>query len=374
MSATTTPDADPRAPWERFAWVMGAIWLPFLAFPLVAAVRSDHHVLARAAAVAAIAAFAVLYAYAFSAVTRYEDWHDAGRFGLRALGVLVALTVVVALVVGVTATGMTTFLLAFSMFSQPLARSYLLALGWVLVSAAVVAAAGGETSFFVVINVGVAVLTGIVRWIDHQQGGHDRLRRELAVVAERERVARDVHDVIGHSLTVVTVKAELAERLVDADPAAAKAELAQIRSLTREALAEIRATVAGLRVARLGDELAAARSALAGAGIAADVPADPNAVDPQHRLVLAWVLREAVTNVVRHSGARTCTVRLGRDRLEVVDDGVGIDGAAESTGLRGLRERVAAAGGTVTIGPADGGRDRPGAGPDRPGTRVEVRL
>lgn len=186
MSATTTPDADP-APLGAVRLGDGRHLAALPRLPLVAAVRSDHHVLARAAAVAAIAAFAVLYAYAFSAVTRYEDWHDAGRFGLRALGVLVALTVVVALVVGVTATGMTTFLLAFSMFSQPLARSYLLALGWVLVSAAVVAAAGGETSFFVVINVGVAVLTGIVRWIDHQQGGHDRLRRELAVVAERER-------------------------------------------------------------------------------------------------------------------------------------------------------------------------------------------
>lgn len=187
-------------------------------------------------------------------------------------------------------------------------------------------------------------------------------------------MARDVHDVIGHSLTVVTVKAELAERLVDADPAAAKAEpgadpLAHPGGPGGDPRHRRRAARRPPR-----RRLAAARSALAGAGIAADVPADPNAVDPQHRLVLAWVLREAVTNVVRHSGARTCTVRLGRDRLEVVDDGVGIDGAAESTGLRGLRERVAAAGGTVTIGPADGGRDRPGAGPDRPGTRVEVRL
>ena len=93
------------------------------------------------------------------------------------------------------------------------------------------------------------------------------MSRELALVAERERVARDVHDVLGHSLTVVTVKAELAERLVDLDPERAKAELAEIQTLSRQALAEIRATVGGLRAARLGDELASARTALAGAGI-----------------------------------------------------------------------------------------------------------
>src|SRR5690606_543184 len=125
---------------------------------------------------------------------------------------------------------------------------------------------------------------------------------------ERERVARDVHDVLGHSLTVVSVKAELAERLVDVDPARARAELVEIQSLTREALAEIRATVSGLRVARLGDELVAARTALTGAGIEADLPENPDVVDPRHRIVVAWVLREAVTNVVRHSGATRCTV------------------------------------------------------------------
>lgn len=148
---------------------------------------------------------------------------------------------------------------------------------------------------------------------------------------------------------MLTVKAELAARLVDADPAQAKAELAQIQSLTREALGEIRATVAGLRVMRLGDELSASREALRSAGIEADMPEDGEVVDPRHRLLFAWSLREATTNVVRHSGARRCRVELETRGMRVIDDGHGINGAAEGNGLRGLRERVEQMGGRATF-------------------------
>ena len=110
-------------------------------------------------------------------------------------------------------------------------------------------------------------MTAAIRLMTDRGQEYEAMSRELALVAERERVARDVHDVLGHSLTVVTVKAELAERLVDLDPERAKAELAEIQALSRQALAEIRATVGGLRLARLDDELASARTALVGAGI-----------------------------------------------------------------------------------------------------------
>ncbi|GAA4418673.1 sensor histidine kinase [Georgenia halophila] len=369
MSRQTSPDADrtrdDRSPWERFTWVMGAVWLAFLAFPVAAAVESDQHPAWRAVAVAAIVTFAAIYIYGFVSLSRHRSWAETGRFGRKVLACLSLLTALTVFVVGVQALGMVTFLLAFTMFSHARRVAYSMAAGWVVLTAAVLLLTDrmGDLWFFLVINVGVGLFTGLVRWIDDQQGRHERLSRELDVVAERERVARDVHDVLGHSLTVITVRSELAERLVDADPEAAKAELVQIRSVTREALAEIRATVAGLRVARLGDELDAARDALSGAGIEADVPESPDAVDPQHRLVLAWVLREAVTNVVRHSRGSHCRVRLGPASLEVIDDGVGLDGALESSGLRGVRERVAAAGGTLSLGPAVDGR----------GTQLEVR-
>ena len=141
-------------------------------------------------------------------------------------------------------------------------------------------------------------------------------------------------------------------------------ELAQIQSLTREALAELRATVAGLRVARLSDELTAAHAALADAGVSAQMPADASVVDPRHRIVLAWVLREAATNVVRHSGATHCTVDLGSSTLTVTDDGRGCSDLVEGNGLRGVRERVTSAGGALSIG----------AGPDGRGTIVRVEL
>ena len=372
---TPTSQPPPQSPWQRFGWLMGVIWLVFLAFPLIAAVTAPVHLVWRVVAVAAVLTFGALYAYGFMRVMR-PGVSDPGQVAMKFLLAMVAMFVVTGLIAGVDSLGMTVFLLTFGVFHQPLRWGVLLAVGWVALTVVVLALTGTFAShgFFLAILAGVGVMTGIVRWLDDRQGAHDRLATELNLVAERERVARDVHDVLGHSLTVITVKSELAERLVDADPDAAKAELAQIRSLTREALAEIRATVAGLRVARLADELASAREALTAARIAAEVPTAADVVDPRHRLVLAWVLREAVTNVVRHSGASRCVVELSARSLVVVDDGVGPGDvvtastgertrtAADGTGLRGVAERVKSAGATLEITTAEGG-----------GTRLEVR-
>ena len=195
----------------------------------------------------------------------------------------------------------------------------------------------------------------------------EEMQRTLAVAAERDRVARDVHDVLGHSLTVVSLKADLAERLVDRDPERAKAEIAAIRSLTRQSLAEIRATVAGLRVTRLADERDTAVEALRDAGIEASVPADVDVVDPAHRITVAWALRETTTNVIRHSGARRADIAWGPTWLEVVDDGRGLRGRREGNGLTGLRERLARVGGTLDVTEGI-------PGPHGPGTRVRVEL
>lgn len=181
-----------------------------------------------------------------------------------------------------------------------------------------------------------------------------RQRAELELVEERNRVARDVHDILGHSLTVITVKTELAQRLVEVDLARAKAEMADVERLAREALAGVRETVGGLREVTLRGELANARTALAAADIAADLPAE--VPDPAHGELFGWVLREAVTNVIRHSAARHCTVRVSATSIEVVDDGRGIDAVTGSgSGLTGLRERVRAAGGTLTLATPEGG-------------------
>ncbi|UFU02970.1 sensor histidine kinase [Ruania suaedae] len=351
--------ALPPAPWLRFSWLLATPWLAFLAFPVAGILQSPLTGLAAAIPLTAIVAFAGLYVYAFivNARTLGQDGHAAVL-----LGILGVLTVPVFVAVGVDAFGMFTFLATYAIFSQPLRRAVqfvavlLLAMAVVLISTDHL-----DRWFYLMITAGTAAFVGMIRWIDGRQQQRDELENQLVLTAERERVARDVHDVLGHSLTVVTVKAELAERLVDADPEAAKAEIAAIRSLTREALGEVRATVSGLRVARLADELESARAALIDAGITAVVPADPAVVDPRHRIVLAWVLREAVTNVVRHARATRCEVTLASASMQVIDDGVGPGAATESGGLRGARERVRAAGGTLTVSPGEAG-----------GTRVEV--
>lgn len=181
----------------------------------------------------------------------------------------------------------------------------------------------------------------------------DELAR-MAAEQERGRVARDIHDILGHSLTVITVKAELAGRLAPIDPDRATREIGEVESLARGALADVRATVAGFRGVSVSGELAAARSALESAGIVADLPVSTEQVPAEYRELAGWIVREGVTNVLRHSDASTCRIRLGARLVEVADDGHGASGASSvSTGLSGLRERVEAAGGRLVVGRGD---------------------
>jgi two-component system sensor histidine kinase DesK len=179
----------------------------------------------------------------------------------------------------------------------------------------------------------------------------------MAVAQERSRFARDIHDLLGHSLTVVTLKAELAGRLIPLDPARAAQEIADVERLARDALADVRATVAGYREVSLAGELVSARSALDAAGICAELPGALADVPGDRRELFGWAVREGVTNVIRHSGASRCRIRVSESAIEIVDDGRGpgpvrvgqSDGLGN--GLLGLRERAAAHGSTVLAEP-----------------------
>src|SRR5216684_756183 len=172
----------------------------------------------------------------------------------------------------------------------------------------------------------------------------------LAKVAERERIARDLHDVLGHTLSVIILKSELAGKLMDRDPQRAGNEIREVEQISRQALSEVRDTIRGYRSQGLEAELARAKSTLETAGVAVKFEAARVVLPALQESVLSMAVREAVTNVVRHTHARTCTLRLEQRNGScylAIDDGRG-SFENEGNGLRGMRERVEMLGGTLT--------------------------
>jgi|tagenome__1003787_1003787.scaffolds.fasta_scaffold20990057_19 two-component system sensor histidine kinase DesK len=173
----------------------------------------------------------------------------------------------------------------------------------------------------------------------------------LAKVAERERIARDLHDVLGHTLSVITLKSELAGKLIDRDPERAGKEIREVEQISRQALSDVRDAIRGYRTKGLAAELAQAKSTLETAGLTVQCDAATTMQLPaMQESVLSLAVREAVTNVVRHARATTCRLRIeqqnGTCRLEIADDGQGFV-TTEGNGLRGMRERVEMLGGTL---------------------------
>lgn len=187
---------------------------------------------------------------------------------------------------------------------------------------------------------------------------HDEIER-LAKTAERERIARDMHDVLGHSLSVIVLKSELAGRLLDHQPSRAALEIAEIESIARLALAEVRRTISGYRSEGFASELVRAAQVLEAAGVRVKSPEKTPSLTPRHEATLAMVLREAVTNIVRHARASECSIELSTasdsTRMIISDNGRG-EIREEGNGLRGMRERVQELGGRFLVESARGTR------------------
>jgi two-component system, NarL family, sensor histidine kinase DesK len=187
---------------------------------------------------------------------------------------------------------------------------------------------------------------------------------QLAKTAERERIARDMHDILGHSLSLIVLKSELAGRLLASQPTRAALEIAEIETAARRALAEVRKTITGYRSEGFASELMRAAQVLETAGVRLNRPAKAPQLTPRHEATLSLVLREAVTNIVRHAGASECSIEVStvedRTQLVIADDGRG-DIRQEGNGLRGMRERVQELGGSLSL---DSNR----------GTRLQIEL
>jgi two-component system sensor histidine kinase DesK len=367
-----TPATGRRPTTTRFAILLGLVWLVFLAPPLREAWRAQD-VLLRVLGVAGVVGLTALFVWAF---LRYRSRRDvpptvaagvtgaqlgcvalitfvtqqAGLIGL----VFVCVTVVVLLPLRLSAVAVAVLTLALYLLPRVVP-------GWQPDDGTVLSAVLASLAMY-----GSRAVIDRNRKLSMAQ---DEVAA-LAVTRERERIARDMHDILGHSLTVVSVKAELATRLLrggagqDGAPALtpgaerAATELAEIQSLARSALADMRGLVADERQVTLAGELAAARSALDTAGIAADLPGAVDDVAERHRETFAWALREGTTNVLRHAAARRVAVTLTSDALVIDDDGRGLRPSSPAAsggggnGLTGLAERARDAGLDLETGPS----------------------
>lgn len=370
--------------WRRgWGLLFAAIWLAFLIAPAMYAWDSHPEPLLRILGALLVIAFVVVY---LISVTAPFDTRRSGHYWPMPL-LLFALSLAWIPLAGETALSAWVFVAVAAHATLSVRHAVAVTVALILGSAGLLLGVPGwdsDAGYPISILAASMAMFGVIQMAERNRAlvhsQHERARS--AALEERERLGRDLHDILGHSLTVIAVKSELAGRLVDRDPAAAAVEIADIERLAREALADVRSTVAGVREISLVSELSAARTALLAAGIEPDLPVAVDEVPGQLREVYGYLVREAVTNVVRHSGAASCVVRLGRGGIEVVDDGVrgGVrpsawETAAGGSGLVGLRQRVEDAGLHLEAGQqGDGGfrvaavvvGDSPGAAEEAP--------
>jgi two-component system sensor histidine kinase DesK len=357
----------------RLGVVFAAVWLVFMVAPLQEGWERRDSVRGWLAIVSVVV-FSAVYLFAFSVVRHRRMVNRLGPTPVQAavlLSTLSGLGLVTCLTVGQSGMASVVYVAVASVMWLPgqasLAVVTVLAVGTDL-TGRVVPGWDNDTSLPFAVCTAAFAMWGVnqlmLRNLDLIRARDDNAR--LAVADERNRFARDLHDILGHSLTVITVKAELANRLLDVDRERARAEITDLERLSRDALADVRRAVHGYRDLTLPGELARAREALAAADIDADLPNSTDEVPTELRELFAWTVREGVTNVIRHSGARRCVVRLGATAVEVCDDGrgpvdcPGPDGRPDPRanghaghGLDGLRERAAAAGAVLVTRPVE---------------------
>jgi two-component system sensor histidine kinase DesK len=363
-TGTTAPTLRQRfrEDFDSTASLMASVWLVVLVFPAFLLVMSDASMFRKVAGVILLVLFSAVYGVGFGLVESFPKQMTMKQRFVFWFCVLVAVTVPTVLTIGVWAVFLVPFYVAMVSFTLPMIYSLPAVIVLMLGSTGLVYLAEPDATAPVMgATVASPIMIYLVALATRRSEEKSRLSHELSLSRERESIAVDVHDLLGHSLTVVTLKSEVASRQVDADPQAAKDELEQIARISRTALAEVRSTVTRMRSPDLDGEIAAARRALDTAGIDATLPSDAAIAGTNSRL-FSWVIREGVTNVVRHSRAAHCEVAMSGDRVQVTDDGVGCPETSETgSGLAGLRRRVEDAGGTLTVTSGNTGADTNGS-------------
>ncbi|HUB03692.1 MAG TPA: histidine kinase [Solirubrobacteraceae bacterium] len=304
------------------------VWLAFIVFPLVNAIGKKGTALEEFLVIAGAAVFVGLYVYLVL------HWRGQPRTPIP-LVVFVAMLAISSALTVFQASGwgfLFTYCAACSAIVPAAGFSGVVACVVLAgVCTAVGGADGGTVIGYVASAAGVGLLMLVMRDLRVRNVELNEARAELAdlaVAEERERFARDLHDLLGHSLSVIALKAELAGRLLADGPHDAAREVNELEEVARTALREVREAVSGYRQPTLEGELAGARMALSAAGIEAEVAETRVPLDPAVEAVLAWAVREGATNVIRHSGAHHCTFRVSASLtdagVEVIDDGRGV--------------------------------------------------
>ena len=351
-----------RMQWlERFGGYLALAFLVFM-WPVVEAYQArlvpSEYV---AIFVLSAAAYAVIYSW-------YCLWGHTSRNAVVAVGTVVVLTLLALALqqlVGMPNFNYVLIPLAVAGFALP-SRLALVTIALVTIASLFEAVllgnvGSGQLAIQLALVVPVVLLFGggamALRYLLNTLAELRAARAEIAQQAadrERARIARDLHDLLGHSLSLITLKGELATRLLP-EGAVGSNEVRDMVALSREALQQVRDAVSGYRQPTLATELSAAQIALKAAGIEADVRQGIGALDRQSEAVLGWVIREATTNVIRHSGAKHCQISLcetnGQQQVEVLNDGWHVVQSPAGNGLRGLEERLALVGGTLEASP-----------------------
>jgi two-component system sensor histidine kinase DesK len=335
-------------------WVWALPWMLFLAFPVVDLATTPRPAAVRVVAGVALAVFVAAY------VSVFAELGGGGTTLWRALIVVAVLGLALAFWLGPSWSGLLIYVSAAVAIGLPWRWVWPVVVGTAGACAVVVSLSGdfGDLFFLPVLCLLTAFALQGTRHLLSLNSELVEARDELArnaVAEERLRFARDLHDLLGHSLSLIALKSELAGRLAERDPLRAREEMADVEEVARRALAEVRDAVSGYRQVSFAQAVVEARSALSAAGVSLRGPSGAPSLPGRIDAVLGWVVREATTNVLRHSSAGTVTVELTVDRrhaeLTVADDGVGT-AAPMGAGLSGLCERLEALGGRLEAGPA----------------------